>query len=585
MNISPAASPSWSSLGGVSPCASLLDLLASRAALTPNEVAFRFLDSGSDDQILTFEELDTEARFIASELLRYRDQRPSVAMLLYGAGLEFVAAFFGCLYAGVLPTAVSLSLTPGGIAKIASVLTSSGAGFVLANSAHLYRFRRALAEQIDVSRQTWLASDEFDPDEAAAIQLTPAARGDGLAFLQYSSGSTGAEKGIAVSHSNVIHNLELLRRSFEPTARDVCVSWLPHYHDMGLIAGVLHSIYAGVPCVLMSPSRFLRRPYDWLEAISRFGGTFSGGPNFAYEYCISKITPADRAKLDLSTWEVAISGAEPVRAQTLQRFSAEYAAVGFNPSAFYPTYGLAEATLMVSGGFRGQGATLLRARRGDLEVGRVRALDVREDDGDDLVACGPPRVPVRIVGADLVDAQPGEIGEILVRGDSITQGYWRGPDLPLTAFGQADDEAGAEGWLRTGDLGFLAAEQLYVTGRRKELIVIRGRNLYPQDIEATILQAGLTSNACTFSIDAEGEERLVVLLEAPSGALGDHEIERLLESVRDLVWRRHEVSVWRALAVAAGVITKTTSGKLQRAPLREQFRAGRLQFLKGAESA
>jgi acyl-CoA synthetase (AMP-forming)/AMP-acid ligase II len=553
----------------------LVSMLQARARERPAELAFRFLTGGeADDQVLTFSELDQEARWIGADLVRRG--RTGVAVLLYAPGLEFLAAFFGCLYAGVLPTAANLSLAPGGLKKIASILRSSGARTVLANSAHLPRFRRALASEVDVEQLAWIATDEI---ELVSTLETVRLRPDGLAFLQYSSGTTGAEKGIAISHGNILHNLELLRASFNPTRSDVCVSWLPHFHDMGLIAGLLHSLYSAIPCILMSPGAFLRRPADWLAAISTHKGTLSGGPNFGYEHCIARIAPAERRQLDLSSWTVAISGAEPVRSDTLRRFVEAFGGCGFRRSTFYPTYGLAEATLMVSGGWRGDGPFVLPVHRIALEKGRAETTGQSDCAIQEVVGCGPPRTEVRIVDPATGAARlEGQSGEILVAGASVAQGYWCGDDQPLAPL----VEDVGPGLLRTGDLGFICEGQLFVTGRLKDLIILHGRNIHPQDVEDTAraqLAMHERLDACAFSIEHDREERLVVVIEADQPEEGPSALAPLVERVRGAIWRHHEVAIWALLVMPAGRLPKTSSGKLQRSVLREDYLQGRLAEL------
>jgi acyl-CoA synthetase (AMP-forming)/AMP-acid ligase II len=426
-------------------------------------------------------------------------------------------------------------------------------------------------------------------------------------MLQYTSGSTTEPKGVMLSHRNLLYNHQMMQTAMRLTNECIYVTWLPLFHDMGLIGNVLQSLYLGARCVLMPPAAFVQRPIRWLRAISRYRATTSGGPNFAYEMCIREITTEQRSNIDLSNWKAAFNGAEPVRASTIERFSAAFGPVGFCPRAWYPCYGLAEATLFVSGGVPEDLPVVYSARASKLEQNRVVAKAGAGADSRELVGCGRAWLGERVVIArpeEGTRCAPDEVGEIWVSGPNVAQGYWSRPEETNATF-RAYLEDTAEGpFLRTGDLGFLKNGELFVTGRLKDLIIIDGRNHYPQDIERTVEESNprLVRGCCAaFAIDAGGEERLVVVVEVDPPAerntgrqtpgMGDESerqegVERrnIVGGIRKAVAEQHEVSVFAAALVRRGSIPKTPSGKIQRRVCRERFLSGKLRAYSVAES-
>ncbi|HEX2222817.1 MAG TPA: fatty acyl-AMP ligase, partial [Thermoanaerobaculia bacterium] len=489
----------------------LAGLLRVRAAERPDRVAFTFLADGEvEGGRLTYAELDHQARAIAAAL-RQTLAPGDRALLLYPPGLEFIAAFFGCLYAGVIAVpAYPPRPNDRSQSRLRSIAHDAEPRAALTTSAILAG-AGDLAPELAVLR--WLPTDALPPFGADAEGFG-FADGDGIsepepdsvAFLQYTSGSTAAPKGVMVTHANLLHNERMIGEAFGQDEDTVVAGWLPLYHDMGLIGNVLQPLHAGARCVLMSPVAFLQKPLRWLEAISRYRATTSGGPNFAYELCVRKTTVEERARLDLSSWKVAFNGAEPVRETTLERFAEAFAASGFRREAFYPCYGLAEATLFVTGGELGRFPRVEVVDAAALERNEVRpAFD--GDPARRLVSNGRAWLGQQVVLADPetgLECPAGRVGEIWVAGPSVARGYWRNPEATERDFGAflAD---GQGPFLRTGDLGFAAGGELYVTGRLKDLIIIRGRNHYPQDLELTAershpdLHAG---GGAAFAVDA-----------------------------------------------------------------------------------
>ncbi|HEY4760899.1 MAG TPA: aminotransferase class I/II-fold pyridoxal phosphate-dependent enzyme, partial [Thermoguttaceae bacterium] len=409
----------------------------------------------------------------------------------------------------------------------------------------------------------------------------PDVHGDTLAFLQYTSGSTGTPKGVVLNHANLVHNSALIACAFEHTRSGKGVFWLPSYHDMGLIGGILQPLYVGRPNILMSPMSFLQKPYRWLSAITRFQGSTSGGPNFAYDLCVRKITPEQRKTLDLSTWKVAFNGAEPIHAETIEAFCQAFEPCGFRPEAFYPCFGLAEATLIVSGGYA-HDQPMLRAFDADALI-RGQVVDANpEDDGAKiLVGCGQNLPDQRIVIADpdsLRTCPPDRIGEIWVHGPSMAQGYWKQPEASKATFQAKLRDTGEGPFLRTGDLGFMLDGELFVTGRIKDLIIVHGVNYYPQDIERTVQQshARLRPDAgAAFTIETHGQEQLVIVQEVERRKQGD--CTAVFHAMRRAVSAEHELALDVIVLIKAGSVSKTSSGKIQRHACRKAFLAGTLE--------
>lgn len=565
------------SLAGAYP-PTLVDLLRRRCREQPDAAAFTFLIDGETAQAaLTYGELDGRARAVAAHLQSLGLEGERV-LLLSPPGLEYVAAFFGCLYAGAVAVP---SYPPRGNRspdRLQAVARDAGASAALGTPVVASIVERLSADAPGLRSLRWVFPERL-PDDLAGRWREPALTGESVAFLQYTSGSTTDPRGVVLTHANLLHNSECSRRCFGQTRDGRGVIWLPPYHDMGLIGGVIQPVYLGACCYLMSPVTFFTNPYAWLQAISRYRGTASGGPNFAYDLCVRKISPGQRAALDLSCWEVAFTGAEPVSAETLDRFSEFFAPCGFRREAFYPCYGLAEATLIAAGGDRGTSPRILTVRKADLEA--HRAVPGGGPDSRTLVGCGRSLADqaIRIVHPErLVECPPGTVGEVWVSGPSIARGYWNRPEESRHTFGQRLADTGAGPFLRTGDLGVVHEGTLYITGRLKELIIVRGRNLYPQDLERTAARThpALESGAgAAFSVPVRGEERLVVVHEVNQRQLSD--AAAVAGAVRAALAGEHEVEPHAVVLIRGGTLPRTSSGKVRRAACRESFLAGDLE--------
>lgn len=559
-------------------CSTWVDVLRYRTLHQPEKVAFTFLSDGETaEESLSYRELESRSRAIASQLqvLGLSGER---ALLLYPPGLDYLAAFFGCLYAGVVAVPAYPPRNKRNIPRIKAIVADSGAAIALTNTASLAKTQALLAA--DVTRLQWLTTDNLV--ELAENWQEPAIEQNSLAFLQYTSGSTGTPKGVMLSHRNLLHNAATTYHCMEHSPKSTFVSWLPTYHDMGLIGGILQPLYGGFPCILMPPAAFLQRPFRWLQAISCYKGTTSGAPNFAYELCIHKITPEQQEQLDLSSWDVAFNGAEPIRQDTLERFKAKFAACGFRPSTFYPCYGMAEATLMVTGSRKTTPPVSKTIQRTALENNQAIAAST-EEDVCTLVGCGQTLAQQQIVIAHpqtFSHCLPGEVGEIWVSGPSVGHGYWNRPQETAQTFRAYLSDTSAGSFLRTGDLGFLDNGELFVTGRVKDLIIIRGRNLYPQDIELTTERshpALRVGSSAAFAVEVGNEERLVVVQELEFRAKPN--LEEVTAAIRQAVAQEYEVQAYAVVLIKPGTIPKTSSGKIQRRACRADYLAGNLEVI------
>ncbi|MBI4511813.1 MAG: fatty acyl-AMP ligase [Deltaproteobacteria bacterium] len=428
-----------------------------------------------------------------------------------------------------------------------------------------------------------MATDQL-PSDTASSWRRPAAGRDDLAFLQYTSGSTAQPKGVMVSHGNLLHNEALIQRFKHTSEASRGVGWLPLYHDMGLIGNALHALYCGGDFVFLSPLDFLKHPRLWLEAISRYRADISGAPNFAYELCVGRVKPEERAVIDLSSWTLAYCGAEPIRAESLRKFAAAFEGCGFRASSLYPCYGLAEATLMVTGARRGEGFVSAEVSRSQLESGQCKLASPSDSDARTLVSSGRAMAGegrLRVVDpVTLRRCHPGQVGEIWLASDSVARGYWNRPEETHATFQATIADTGEGPFLRTGDLGFVHEGELFVTGRLKDLIIVGGRNCYPQDIEATVEAchpALRTGCSAAFALDGHAGEALVIATEVARDYVAQAvDPEELVAAIRRSVTAEHEVRVHAVALLQAGTIPKTSSGKIQRHAARQAFVRGEL---------
>lgn len=553
----------------------LVDLLCSRSLEQPNKKIFTFLGDGETETAsMTYHQLDSQARAIAAKLqvtLAPGDR----ALLLYPPGLEFIAAFCGCLYAGVIAVPVYPPRKNQTYSRLEAIILDAKATVALTTQSLLTNIKSQFASLPKLANLQCFATDAIEEDNSSQWhQLDLSA--DSLAFLQYTSGSTGTPKGVMVSHRNLLHNSELICKHFGHTSDSKGVIWLPPYHDMGLIGGVLQPIYSDFPVVLMSPVSFLQKPIRWLQAISRYQATTSGGPDFAYDLISRKVTPEQLENIDLSSWEVAFTGAEPVRHQTLADFANTFACCGFQSKAFYPCYGMAETTLIVSGGLKSE-APVVKFCQGDaLEQNRVVLVDENQKGSKGIVGVGSSRYQKVLIVNPESQTQCGKncVGEIWVSGSSVAGGYWKQPELTKESFNAFLVDSNEGPFLRTGDLGFLHNDELFVTGRIKDVIIIRGRNYYPQDIELTVQQshpALRTGAGGAFSVEVNYKEKLVIVQEVERSYLRNLKADEVIKAIRTSVSEQHELQVYAVVLIKTASIPKTSSGKIQRHACRSSF--------------
>ncbi|HLO02131.1 MAG TPA: fatty acyl-AMP ligase [Symbiobacteriaceae bacterium] len=561
----------------------LVDVLRWRATNQPDKRAFIFLRNGEEEEaVWTYSELDRRARTVAAHLQAMGAQGQR-ALLVFPPGLDYVAAFMGCLYAGTVAVpiypphpkrpdprfdAVMANANP-----IAALTTTDIAAVVTSPAAKAHAW----------SALHWVATDQLDlstGDQWEPLSPDPNA----IAFLQYTSGSTSNPKGVMISHTNLMHNERQIAEAMGLDENSVICGWVPLYHDLGLIGNVLQSLYLGSTCVLMAPLAFLVKPMRWLEAISRYGAVFSAGPNFAYELCITRSTPEHVARLDLSRWQRAVNAAEPVRPETLARFAQTFAPAGFRPEALHPCFGLAEATVFAAGGNRQATPRVWHLDRGALEGRQVREVAPDDPSVRPLVSCGmaPSGVQITIVNPETRTAcAADQVGEVWIAGPNVAQGYWQLPDATSHTFG-AYTATGEGPFMRTGDLGLLRDDEVYIVGRIKDLIIIRGQNHYPEDIEWTVQTchpAIRPGGTAAFSDDGTGEEQLILVVETdrlePAG------VNEVIAAIRQALYDNHTLSAFGILLVKSRTIPKTSSGKVQRHATKTMYRNQTLPIMDG----
>ncbi|MEM6403398.1 MAG: fatty acyl-AMP ligase, partial [Cyanobacteria bacterium P01_D01_bin.116] len=551
-------------------CSTVVELLRLRSSRQPNQDAFTFLLDGETlETRLTYLQLDTCARQISAQL-QAQGLTGERALLLYPAGLDFLIAFFGCLYAGVIAVPVYPPRRNQKLSRLLSIVNDAKPAIALTTTSILTDIEKEWTSDAELAQLKLLATDTIDNKGKEKEFIISSVTPDSLAFLQYTSGSTGMPKGVMVTHENIIHNQQLIKTAFGHSKQSIGFGWLPLFHDMGLIGHVLQPIYVGFPSILISPVAFLQKPIRWLKAISKYRATTSGGPNFAYDLCVKKIKPEELAELDLSSWDLAYNGAEPLRAETLKQFGEKFAACGFLSDAFYPCYGMAETTLFATGGEKYQKPVIQGVKTEELEQNSVVESEISSPESRPFVGCGRPylNTTISIVNPEsLTRCADWQIGEIWVSGGSIAAGYWNRPSATEETFQAYLKDTGEGPFLRTGDLGFLLNGELFVTGRIKDVIIIRGQNHYPQDIEMTVQKShpALRPNCgAAFTVEYKGSERLVVVQEVERSYLRKLNVNEMLGNIRQAVTAEHSLQLFASVLVKTGSIPKTSSGKIRR---------------------
>ena len=566
-------------------CSTVVELLRLRSSRQPNRNAFTFLlDGETAETRLTYLQLDIFARQIAAQL-QAQGLTGERALLLYPAGLDFLIAFFGCLYAGVIAVPVYPPRRNQKLSRLLSIVNDAKPAIALTTTSILTDIEKEWTSDAELAQVKLLATDTIDNNGKEKEFIISSVTPDSLAFLQYTSGSTGMPKGVMVTHENIIHNQQLIKTAFGHSKESIGFGWLPLFHDMGLIGHVFQPIYVGFPSILMSPVAFLQKPIRWLKAISKYRATTSGGPNFAYDLCVKKIKPEELVELDLSSWDLAYNGAEPLRAETLKQFGEKFAACGFLSDAFYPCYGMAETTLFATGGEKYQKPVIQGVKTEELEQNSVVESEISSPESRPFVGCGRPylNTTISIVNPEsLTRCADWQIGEIWVSGGSIAAGYWNRPSATEETFQAYLKDTGEGPFLRTGDLGFLLNGELFVTGRIKDVIIIRGQNHYPQDIEMTVQKShpALRPNCgAAFTVEYKGSERLVVVQEVERSYLRKLNVNEMLGNIRQAVTAEHSLQLFASVLVKTGSIPKTSSGKIRRHACRAEFLTGNLNVV------
>ena len=579
----------------------LVDLLQFRAKNQPDALLYTFL-SDQDGQVYerTYAQLDQRARIIAAKL-QSMGLNEGRALMLYPSGLEFIEAFFACLYAGLVAVPAYPPRKNQKLGRLQSIIDNCQPSIVLCSSdvTEIAKplFDELLEENVNeqLSKVRWLSTDSID-DIQADMWKKPDINAHSLAFLQYTSGSTGEPKGVMVSHHNILVNEEMIRVAFGFEKKHKFVSWLPMFHDMGLIGTTLHPVYLGASSVLMTPASFLRQPLRWLKAISDYRANVSVAPNFAYELCVEQISAEQKENLDLSCWSHALSGAEPVRAETLHRFYNNFSSQRFSWDSYYPVYGMAETTLIITGGgsverprIETVSAQELSYNHFELLAARSSSLQMRHSDEIDVVGVGE-----KVLDQEVLIVNPencsllgsDQIGEIWVWGDHVAQGYWNNPELNERIFNarikQSNGELSEKTYLRTGDLGCFIGKELFITGRLKEIIIIRGRNYYPHDIELAAQQSHsyLKKDAsAAFSVDVQGQEHIVIFMEVDRRHRMKINNDEIVSAVRKAVAREHGLQVYGIYLLKPGRLPKTSSGKIQRGACKRAYENNSIEYI------
>ncbi|MEV6264952.1 fatty acyl-AMP ligase [Streptomyces sp. NPDC051784] len=557
---------------------SFTEHMQAQAAETPGREALVLLsETGGvlSPRTVDYAELDRRARTLATALRRHAE--PGQRVLIAHRSRElFVTGFLACLYAGLVAVPVA---PPGGRGhhdeRIAGIVKEAAAVCVLTSTEEAAEVSQLLARTGHGSVVCLLADGPAATGATVAEPWQPfVPEPDTVAYLQYTSGSTRDPRGVTVTHRSLLANQRAIQEALGTRPGIRMGGWLPLHHDMGLVGQLLHALWLGGTAVLMTPASFVKRPANWLETVSRYGLTVSGAPDFAYEMCVQRINDSQLAGLDLSRWEVAVNGGEPIDPATLAAFAERFAPAGLRPGALAPCYGLAEATLMVSGTRTAPAAAARIVDAAALEAGRVTAPT---GPGRALAHCGPAAsADVRIVDPDTLRELPdGRIGEIWVRGESVGPGYWARPAETAAAF-DCRIEGGGGGYLRTGDLGAVDDGLLHVTGRLKDMIVIAGRNLYPQDLERTVQQvSGLFGAATAFAVPGP-RERVVIVQELRARSRYDIDLAALASAVQQRLSEEYEIRAAGVLLVRPGTVRRTTSGKVERAAMRRLYLRGEL---------
>ena len=564
-----------------------VEILQRRAAETPDRLSHMLLGAKEEEnQSFTYSQLDHAVREMAATLQSVAEPGQR-ALLVYPTSLEFIVAMYACLYAGIVPIPTNPPGMNRSAQRLEAIARDARAALVLTTPEYQSAFLSEAAQFPDFAALTWVTREAIKSGGSHNFQM-PVITPQSTAFIQYTSGSTSTPKGVIISYRNLSYNAHAIRqtRIYELTDESVALNWAPLFHDMGLLVSVFQTVIDGSKSLMMSPIMFMQNPVSWLRAIQKYRVTGSGAPNFAYELCINKIPVEKCEGLDLSTWKLAYNSAEPVRAETQNAFAEKFAPYGFRAESFAPCYGLAEATLVVSSYVNEPKTITLNISRNDFEEGRVTPTDAAgEKDTLTMVSSGAPLADIQVAIVDPKSRKrraADEVGEVWISGGNIAEGYWNRPDETKHMFGAHPAGTHEGPFLRTGDLGFMHNGHLYITGRLKDLLIVRGRNYYPQDVEATVenthrlLRAG---GGAAFSVTENDVEQLIVVHEVQRRELEGVDWNDVIKEIRANIAREHGIRAHAVVLIRRATISKTSSGKIMRSEMKRQFLENELQIV------
>lgn len=571
------------------PAGNLIDLLLLRTKTHPDRIAYYFLEDGvNEKETLSFRQLEIRVKACATRLQEMDCKKGDTIVLLFPTGIDFIVAFFASIFAGGIAVPAYAPRRNRNNERFWSIMNDSESKIIITTEQILKDINRHFKDDKGFENVEFLTVESIDKEYAKKWRK-PEIVTDDLATLQYTSGSTGWPKGVMVSHSNILHNAEAVKRSFGFNDSTIGVNWLPNFHDMGLFGALMQVPYSGYCNVIISPAEFVKTPANWLKAITKYKGTTAGGPNFTYEYCIERLTEEDKKEIDLSSITTMYCGAEPIRRDTFKRFAKAFKDYNFMERQFYPCYGLAESVLIVTGGDFTKEPVYLRANADLIESENKIEVDPDSENVVDYVGCGHPWIDGKVYIVDPFTKEicvKGKIGEIWTSGPSVCQGYYNKEEETKEVFRAYTSDTNEGPFMRTGDLGFIHDGQLYVTGRLKDMIIIRGQNYYPQDIEKVIEESHVAlrqyGNA-VFSVEAAGEERLVVVQEIERTYMRNLNGEEVYAAIRDAVAGEFDLSVHHIVLIRTGSILKTTSGKIQRRASKKAYLENNLTIVASSE--
>lgn len=559
------------------------EVLTHWAIKKPEQKSCVFLEQNGDSTEITYFRLEQDAKTIAAALQQTGAKPGDRVLLVFSPGLDLIKAFWGCLYANLVAVLVHPPLNKKLMEKTHRIIHNCSPKILLLpeQSASRYADLFEAGEYLSTKNPSVVLT--FESIFASRLPWQcPDYKSDDIALLQYTSGSTNSPKGVIITHGNLIDNLEKIKNSFEMNESSIMLGWLPPYHDMGLMGAILSPFFSGYPTYLMTPFAFLQNPLSWLQYITKYQITISGSPNFAYDYCVKRIKEEKKEGLDLSSWKVAFNGAEPIHYETMRRFYDAFKDYGFRKEAFYPCYGLAEATLLVASGQPLIPYQELNIKKSQLETHCIEILAQNDPKGYHLVSCGTVHHDIRIIHPETLEpCPPDTIGEIWINSKSVSRGYWNQPEETQEAFVSLSADS-SKRFLRTGDLGFIHNEALYVTGRIKDLIILYGKNHYPQDIETSLKYCSfhdILGNNVAFVVSKNNEYLLTIVCELRHQQFETDELEALCNRIVELIYHEHTLEVSQIILVRRNAIPQTTSGKVKRRLCKELINNSELPII------